>query len=75
MAAHDAAGVKSCAHNIKGSARTAGANELAWHSAALEVAAEAGDGPEAERCLEAMRAAFPVVEAAIKTIRIGEGVW
>ena len=66
---------RTAAHTLAGAARTAGANELAWHSAALEVAAEAGDGPEAERCLEAMRAAFPVVEAAINAIRIGEGVW
>ncbi|MBP2292221.1 ATP-binding protein [Azospirillum rugosum] len=66
---------RTAAHTLAGAARTAGANELAWHSAALEVAAEAGDGPEAARCLEAMRAAFPVVEAAITTIRIGEGVW
>ncbi len=66
---------RAAAHTLAGAARTAGANDLAWHSAALEVAAEAGDGPEAERCLEAMRAAFPVVEAAINTIRIGEGVW
>ncbi|NYZ15260.1 response regulator [Azospirillum sp. RWY-5-1] len=61
LAAQDAATVKSCAHNIKGSARTAGAKLLGSAAFALEQAA-GGDWPTVAALARDVEEAFAAVQ-------------
>ncbi len=53
---HQPAAVRHCAHNLKGSSRTAGARDLAAAARELEVAAETASWPEVTRLAEAVQA-------------------
>jgi len=74
LSRRDLGATQTLAHTLAGAARTAGANQLAQACSTLELAAAQGDETKAARSLDAMRTAFPVVEAAIGALRAGEGV-
>ncbi|WP_188258857.1 ATP-binding protein [Azospirillum tabaci] len=71
---NDLEALRGAAHTLAGAARTAGAEWLGRSASTLELAAHRGDPDGAAEALEAVRAAYPAVETAIRALRIGEAV-